>query len=236
MLWNAIMILARYMLETEFRSCRRRDDGTSRSTGRLNIETARRPAPHHSGFWVLHQTHIHLARIMIAFHNMLYTFAKTFHEQTLSFAAQDPKQKPVERCSPAAEFVEDRRDGDSCSLWARCPGGHRLCCLPDLQTHERETESGFDNFCFSLSFTCGHARRSVQGCPDAACGSEQSVFRGYSVAIPFRVDLDTDGHPFSDSGPFRCAPRAEDGGPTENCGQTDVQGRSKKPREKAFRR
>jgi hypothetical protein len=99
---------------------------------------------------------------------MLYTFEKTFHEQTLSFAAQDPNEKLVERCSPTSEFLEDIGDWYPCSLWGRCSGGDRILCLFDLQAYAGEAQSG----CGRFSDTCSNPRAQGEGYPLAAFGPQ----------------------------------------------------------------
>jgi hypothetical protein len=102
---------------------------------------------------------------------MLYTLEKTFHEQTLSFAAQDPNEKLVERCSPTSEFLEDIGDWYPCSLWGRCAGGDRILRLLDLQAYEGEAQSGRSSF----PDTGSNPRAQSEGYPFAAYGSEQSA-------------------------------------------------------------
>jgi hypothetical protein len=104
---------------------------------------------------------------------MLYTFAKTVHEQTLSSAAENPSEKPIERCSPASEFVQNFSNWYPRSVRARCAGGDRICRPPHFQALNSEAESG----CVCSFFPCGNAVAGnggpqTKGNPAAIRGSE----------------------------------------------------------------
>ncbi len=104
---------------------------------------------------------------------MLYTFAKTFHEQTLSFAVKDPSEKPVERRSPTPKLVEDFNHRSPRFRRARRTGSARICRRLHFQARLREAQSrgrrcsisGRDSF-------AGNPFSETQRNPVAACGSE----------------------------------------------------------------
>src|ERR1700722_10463918 len=110
---------------------------------------------------------------------MLYTFAKTFHEQTLSFAAENPNQELVQWCSAAPEFVEDFSDWSSRSRCAYGAGGDWICCRLHFQTFDSQAEGGrCDRGCFPGRDTVScSVRPQAKRCSTAFIGPQQNSFR-----------------------------------------------------------
>src|SRR6476660_9109118 len=105
----------------------------------------------------------YLSRNIFKVHKMLYTFEKTFHEQTLSFAAENPGEKSVERCSPAPEFVEAFDHWSSRTVWTCRVNCGRACRFLYFQACDFEIKSrGRCLFACRLAFVshAGQAQRN----------------------------------------------------------------------------
>lgn len=89
-----------------------------------------------------------IAKKIFSLHNILYTVAKTFHEQTLSFAAEDQTEKRVNCCSMAPGFAESRDNRPHRTWWPRCFVCNWFC----------------DLFCIQAFLP--------QACTDCSCGSD----------------------------------------------------------------